>query len=299
MIQTSSTYTPLHDTMPPSVPIAVDTAVPSMLQAPIDTTASDEDTVVMLQQRLDSLFYPSDSVEPTYRQSLFTELPTSPASTAQPRPAQSSNTWIFATIILLFIIISAYINTKKFKVGQIFSSLFNKRAYERLSRENDLRPIALIPLTYIYMAAICLAAIAMMRLNGAIHLTLVEPVFYLLMLAGAVVFITLKNSIIRMIGNVFEDKASTHMYLQSNYLFYFVGGILLPPILLAAYFSPTIGDVMLKASIITITILFVLRLIRSMGLILINSKSSKLYLFYYLCILEITPILVMAKILTQ
>ena len=43
-------------------------------------------------------------------------------------------------------------------------------------------------------------------------------------------------------------------------------------------------------------LLFVVRLIRGLQLILTFSKTPKFYLFYYLCILEIVPIIIIIKV---
>ena len=132
--------------------------------------------------------------------------------------------------------------------------------------------------------------------NAAFVTTLPDYLMYLAILGGLIAFIFLKNSLIRLLGNVFEDRSVTMLYISSNNLFYFVGGFVFVPLMLLLFYCPAATETILKTTIFLVGIIFIVRLFRGIQLILTNSKTSKLYLFYYLCIFEIVPILVMAKI---
>ena len=149
----------------------------------------------------------------------------------------------------------------------------------------------------IYLASLALIILKSTQTLGHFVISLPQPLFFGITLAALIAFILLKNSFIRLLGNIFDDRAATMLYISSNNLFYFIGGLTTTPLLLLLFYISGAQDTLLKTTLIIIAIVFTIRLLRGMQLILTNSKTSKLYLFYYLCILEIIPILVMAKVI--
>ena len=198
--------------------------------------------------------------------------------------------------MLLFTFVSIYINNQKFKLKDIFQSLFDTRVLDRVFRESNIRTSSLLPMVGIYLASVALMAIKLIDRNAAFVTTLPDYLMYLAILGGLIAFIFLKNSLIRLLGNVFEDRSVTMLYISSNNLFYFICRDSNSCKLLLLFYCPAATETILKTTIFLVGIIFIVRLFRGIQLILTNSKTSKLYLFYYLCIFEIVPILVMAKI---
>lgn len=274
------------------------TDIPTTLLRPDDTVFNPTpDTAQYLLLCNDSLFAPYTQQQPRQRESMFaTNTHSQPLTQPIMHTTPASSDWIFATVILLLALVSIYLNNQKFKLRDIFQSLFDIRVLERVSRESNIRTASLLPMVGIYIAAI-----AMVVLKTALHIdSIVLPMpphlFFLVTLASLTAFLLLKNGFIRLLGNVFDDKSATTLYIVSNNLFYFVGGLATTPLLLILYYFTPAEDFTLKTTIAIIAIIFITRLFRGMQLILTNSKTSKLYLFYYLCIFEIIPILVIAKI---
>ena len=282
--------------------IVYDTAVPKLLLRPSDSlTVTKADSSDYLLLCNDSVFapYAADSLT-TYRESMFAESTLrSPSNEPTTRNEVQGFDWMFYVVILLLTIISIYINQIRFSLKDIFMSLFDQRVLSRVEREHNVKSRNLIPMTIIYLASVSSVITQLACMESGIRLTVSIPIFYLATLGVINLFILIRNALIRMIGSIFEDNESVQLYLTSSHLFYLVGGILLTPLQLLVYFAGEARTAALYTSIGIIAIILIVRFIRGIQLILTNSKTSKLYLFYYLCILEIVPILAMAKILIQ
>ena len=290
----------VHQNTPHAV--AYDTVVPQLLLRPVDSTqAVHVDTADYLLLCNDSVFapYAADSL-PNYRRSMFV---TSRHKSSGHEPVYRGETqtldWMFFVIVFLLVIMSIYINNIRFNLKDIFSSLFNQRAQERTGRENNVKIHNLITMTGIYLASVAAVFTRIATSRFSMHLTVPEPLFYIILFGVLIAFVLLRGGLIQLIGNIFNDTESTRLYLTSSHLFYTVGGMVLTPLLLFVYFAGNISDTAMTFAAIFIAIILILRFIRGLQLILTNSKSSKLYLFYYLCILEIVPILATVKIIIQ
>ncbi len=274
-------------------------AVPELLLRPTDTVTVDtvQDFPASIIICDDSLMAYYNAQEVHYCESMFAgNGHSSKDVNPQMRNVENGDGWIFGALILLLALTSLYLNNQKFKITEIFQSLFDMRVLDRVFRESNLKPVSLLPMTGIYLAGIGLAALYMSRRSG-LNIDFSEPVLYLLMLGGLIVFLFAKNEFIRFFGNLFDDRTTTNLYISSNYLFYFVGGLILTPLLLFLFFSPATKSIVLSIVLGMIAILFIVRVFRSMQLILSNSRNSKLYLFYHLCIFELVPILIAIKVL--
>lgn len=285
-----------------SQPLIVDTAVPKLLLRPADSIMYPQlDTADYLLLCNDSVFAPyADDTLTTYCESMFASSPhISSAHEPQLRNSVQGIDWMFFVIVGLLALTSLYLNHIRFNLKDIFMSLFNQRVQGRVERENNVKIRNLIPMTGIYIAAlsslICQIATSYIK----IHLTVEAPIFYTLLTAALILYVLLRGVLIRLVGDIFRDNGSVLLYLTSNHLFYFVGGMVMTPLLLFVYFAGNGSKTALIIASIFAIILLITRFLRGIQLILTNSKSSKLYLFYYLCILEIVPILAMAKIITN
>ena len=289
----------MNDTIAATQYMRFDTVAPAFLLYQEDSTETTaNDTSFSLFACYDSLFTQYADMPVVYRKSMFSG---NSHHVAEPLPhvreTAPSDTWIFVSLTILLILMGIYLKRQKFRIKDILQSLFDTRVLDRVARECNIKSKSFIPMTGIYLASI---AFVILSLKDQYRLSISgtnDIVFYLTTMALLAAFILVKNSIIRLLGNIFEDKPSTQLYLFNNYLFFFVGALLLPVILLLVFFNTAVGSAALKTAEIIVAIVFIVRLLRGIQLILTNSKSSKLYLFYYLCILEIVPILVMAKII--
>ncbi|MBP5548091.1 MAG: DUF4271 domain-containing protein [Bacteroidales bacterium] len=279
-----------------------DTATPKLLLQPpdslmtVDTLPQTDDYLLLCN---DSVFAKYNDCETQYRESMFLGNSHSSAEPPQPilgRQKEGYSGWFFGTIVLMLAIVSIFINSRRFKLKEAFQSLFDRRVLERVLRENNVKMWSLLPMTGIYIACLALTVVRATDFSG-IHTHYSELQLFLASFAGIAAFILVKNSLIRLIGNVFNDSGSTSLYVANSHFFFLAGGLVLTPLQLLSFYGSGLSSTSLKISTFFIAILFIVRLLRGIPLILSNSKTSKLYLFYYLCIFEIVPILVMVKLL--
>lgn len=282
--------------------VVYDTAVPKLLSLPADSTEETQaDTCDYLMLCNDSVFapYAADSVT-VYRESMFaTNRQTATGHESPMRDSIQGFDWMFFIILALLALTSVYLNHMRFGLKDIFLSLFNQRVQERVERENNVKILSLLPMTGIYFASVAAIVTRLVTSHHSIRLTVEEPLFYALLVVAIYILILLRGTLARLIGNIFDDSSNVLQYLTINHLFYFVGGVVLTPFLLFVYFAGPAAPTALVIASAFIAILFVMRFIRGIQLFLTNSKKTKLYLFYYLCILEIVPILAMAKIIIK
>lgn len=281
--------------------VATSSYIPKCLLRPVDTIEEPVPTFptdIVEQNTLcyDSLFAPYQGLPVQRRESLFT-LKSIPSDKVHPQMRSSHLTegWIFGVIVLLLALVSIYLNNQKFRIRDIFISLFNRRAMDRVFRESNIRPRTFFPMTGIYIASLSMIAVALLNANKMVIISLHSSLLFLSIVAALIVYLLVKNVIIRLFGSLFEDSNACLLYISSNYLFYFIGGLVSAPLLLLIFYCPSVSEALLKTMSILVCIIFVIRLFRGMQLILTNSKTSKLFLFYYLCIFEIVPILIIIK----
>ena len=126
--------------------------------------------------------------------------------------------------------------------------------------------------------------------------TWIDILQYLLLVVVCCTIYFTRNGILRFIGNAFENRESVHIYLSSNYIYHLLYGIVATAFAFFIFYTDYAGQTFLYILYGIIALLFIIRFLRGMQLILTYSKTPKLYLFYYLCILEIVPIIVLIKV---
>lgn len=243
----------------------------------------------------DSVFARYDTMSAETRESLFAGNEHCSVR-VEPVPHNSQHTpeWIFLFLFVLIAILSVYVNARKVKIVQIVQSIFDRRTLDRVFRENNLSPSAFFATSAIYIGALSLIFFeALQSYNVLPSLpTMAQFAVVLLVLS---LFVLIKGGMIRLIGIIFEDRNATNLYVANNNVIYFVGNLIILPLALLSFYSPVQHDAFSIATYIAIAIVFIIRVVRGQFLILTNSKTSKLYLFCYLCIFEVIPPLLAIK----
>ncbi|MEI8006411.1 MAG: DUF4271 domain-containing protein, partial [Bacteroidota bacterium] len=106
-------------------------------------------------------------------------------------------------------------------------------------------------------------------------------------------FWMLKIYIIRLLGTVFRTYFTTKDYLQNILVSMFTTGLILLPLLILTIFLHS--DILLYITMISICLLYIFRVMRGYFIGISIKKFSYLFLFVYLCTLEILPLLVILK----
>ena len=174
---------------------------------------------------------------------------------------------------------------------QLFLSVFAQRyANQYLKEENVFtQRITLLVTTIMF---INLSLFLAKSIYGA-NLTPID--FWNTGLILAVFFIT-KTILIRLLGHIFLANSLAKLAVYFSFLFDRVMGIILFPIIVFMFFSPiTSNPILFKMSIAVIILFLSIKLFWIWRIGIGSFGLSKIYLFLYLCMLEIFPLLVFSK----
>jgi hypothetical protein len=122
-------------------------------------------------------------------------------------------------------------------------------------------------------------------------------VLYLSLFGAVCSFWFAKSSLIKLLGNIFKTEAYAQEYLLNNLIFNIITGIILFfPVVMTAYVD---SEIYTWVSIVIIIILLLYKTLRGIIIGLANTDFSILYLFVYLCTLEILPYVILYRAITE
>ena len=207
--------------------------------------------------------------------------------------AGSTTDWTVGAMLLCLLIYTWVQRFYAKRLRQVFKAAALPQYLNQLEREGNLfaERISLgLSVVFIVMLSIALAQIleqyAGMNFKGKEGLLL-----YLAILGGVSGIWLVKAMLIRMIGIIFKTTEYARAYLLNNLIFNIATGLLLfLPVVMTAFVNPAVYT---WVSMVIIIILMVYKALRGVIIGLTNSYFSILYLFIYLCTLEILPFVIM------
>jgi len=242
----------------------------------------------------DSVFNSPSQTALPYHKSLFKnhQLKIEHSSTLE-RVKDDNNGYVFAVLMVLTSILLVYSLLRKIELRKCLMSTFSVRHTNILIRDAGLKSDKdLWPISFIYYAILGTAGYAAMirifdeHLYGLLDLPLLMGAFLL--------FSLLRHSLTKLLGFTCNESDAVKMYIICGSLFQQIGAALLIPLTILGYYVEK--DLIWVAAVVA-ALVFVLRLARGLTIVLSKSGNFKLYLFYYLCIIEIIPILILAKVI--
>lgn len=204
--------------------------------------------------------------------------------------------WILALLILCFITLAwvQFFYRKRFR--QLILAPFSKRFMNQLVRDgnpfNERLSLAL-GLIYFIGTALVIFELNDLLLGGHIPFHLQVFSFYLMIILGLVLFWIVKVLTIRLLGNVFKTENTTRMYLLDKLILNIITGLILIPILILVIYLKSILFLYISLSFIILSFLFLF--VRGFMIGLSLTKFSYIFLFVYLCSLEILPLIIVFK----
>lgn len=219
---------------------------------------------------------------------------TFPAVNKFVRPA-----WIIAVILMLFLGVGLVRFFFPSDFYSIIRAYYNERELQVISKEDTM----LTSWSYIFLYilfSLSLGLFILLYKSQFSDSTLLTPLHFLRISGVVAVLFILKILIIRFIAFVFEIERLVRQYITVIYLVYFNSMLFLIPALLFVTFLPadSFKLILILFSII-VSILFLYRFSRTAWILFGNHKFSIFYLILYLCSLEIAPILVLVKALSD
>jgi hypothetical protein len=212
---------------------------------------------------------------------------------------QGNEDWVTIHIVLALMVFAwtriFYFNRLK----QVFRSFFGIRFQGMMMREgNVLRERISIALMIVFLISTSLVIyLVFTRLLEWPSLQLKSFRLFSLIMLVVIFSWILKNTSNIIVGNVFQNPVILSDYLVTNFVFNIVTSSFILPVLILAVYLPSVEMVYL-ASMIWI-VFFFYRLIR---LLLTSFSYTKFSLFnriLYLCTFELTPVLVLIKLVVS
>ncbi len=120
---------------------------------------------------------------------------------------------------------------------------------------------------------------------------------YLIILGSVLVFYSLKIALTYVFGLIFNLKNIISYYLTNQTVFLAIKGVFLLPLSVFYFFlHPNYSLALLISNLILLAILLIIRLVRGFSLVSAEKRFSKVYLFFYLCSLELLPLIIVFKL---
>lgn len=238
----------------------------------------------------DSLHWKREATDTVFRTSLFKHHSLQVQHKAPiARPNNGEPVWIFITLVLLTGLICLYYHLRKIHFLELLKATVDHRVIERIVRDYNLnRSSIMLPMGLLLVAGLCLPVNRLAMPETGIG-------GYLLLATGVGLLYILRNGLLRLLGNIFEHKAAVNLYITSNYLFHMVEATVVVILLFPLFYLPGGREAMHYIIAGFISLAFAWRFIRGLKFFLTLPNSSSFYLFYYLCIVELIPILVLIK----
>ncbi|MBR5831375.1 MAG: DUF4271 domain-containing protein [Bacteroidales bacterium] len=206
--------------------------------------------------------------------------------------------WVFVILLLVLLVIGWIFNASRVRVQQVFKASMGQRNLNLLFREgNILKEKIIIPIVSSFIILLSLVIYAFMEIYDYSIYTESGIINYLLVVFGVTGLVVLRHMVVYFLGNLFKFKTGILYYLANNVCYYFLETMFLLPMTFFLFYTDTdYLKIVTYVLLISLSILVFLRLFRGLSLILLESRFSQLYLFYYLCIVEVIPFFVLIKL---
>lgn len=204
--------------------------------------------------------------------------------------------WIFGILVGIILCTCLYFKKHTIHIVDILHSAIDLRAMDRILRTYNInRASSLSPIAFLWSATAAMAiyfitykAMGYNALGKNIWLDIAN---YGILFVGCTLFYFIRNLLYRLISNTYEEPASAALSIISNYIFTLLETIVAVFLLLFVFYCKSLAIGALGIMTAIVLVLYTTRLLREFKIFLTQAKSSHLHLFYYLCIIEIGPII--------
>jgi hypothetical protein len=210
--------------------------------------------------------------------------------------------WLFPIIILMLAFFAwMKVFYSKYFI-QMIKAFFNLNLSNQIVRDENIFIQRISIYLSIVFNLIAALLIYLISIHYGWHLGGLEPGFtrYLLFVLFVTLTYALKYLILKICGWLFEQEKEIATYIFNIFLINNILGMaLLPFVCLLAYNSSSIGSGFIVIPIILVCGAFLWRLVKGIRIGLGTGSFSPLYLFLYLCTLEIAPLMIFIRIIVQ
>jgi hypothetical protein len=210
----------------------------------------------------------------------------------------SRDTWIIFVILFLLIYAGVLNRILSKDIYNVILGFYLKSSFAKLSKEDNLLTSwAFIFLFILFGFTIGLYIYQVIRYFD-ISYTISGAQLFLACSTLVIILSVLKILMLRVLGFIFDMPKIVRDYVSVLYLTYFnLAFIFLPVVICFSLLPSVITPYLLKVSVGIIVIVLLIQYTRSVLSIISNFTFHKIYLFIYLCALEICPVLILIKAL--
>jgi hypothetical protein len=204
--------------------------------------------------------------------------------------------WVFGVLALCFILVAWMMVSYRKRLLQLISAAFSRRFLSQLSREGDLlqERIALA-LGLIYVLTFSMVVYQWNEIYFNLKVQVIDGYFlYIAICLFFLLYWTVKIVAMKLLSIVFKTPATNHEYLLNVILITSLTGLSLLPFLVFTVYLKSV--LFLTFCIVLIIGLFIYRFIKGLFIGITLTRFSYLFLFVYLCGLELLPLIVMIKL---
>ena len=202
-------------------------------------------------------------------------------------------TFILFLSFLIFVGLYVY-NSSKIKL--VIKGFYVNRFANQIAREESyFTSKSTYLLTLIFVFSVSLFISKVFQFYGINFISPTYSVIYISI--GILLMYTVKILSVVASGNIFKVSTQVNEYVVSIFLFCNSLGLFLLPVVICLIFAKQLpAQIFIYAGFALIGIFYFTRIIRGLLIGMRIVKSSRLYLFLYLCTLEILPIIIIVKL---
>lgn len=221
------------------------------------------------------------------------------AASVQGMEKATRPTWVLLSVFGLFLAVGVVRLLFPGDFAMIVQAYYSERTLQQISKEDNM--LTSWPYILLYLIFSLALGLFILLLDSAfLHHDALNWNNYLRTTAVVALLFMLKIILIRFISFVFEIGRVVREYVTVLYLVYFNSMLFLMPMLLAVTLIPAnyFKFVLILFSVV-VAMLFIYRFLRTAFRLFGNLKFSIFYLILYLCALEVAPILILVKTLSN
>ena len=204
--------------------------------------------------------------------------------------------WILGVLGFLLILFAVLKNAFGKQFSAVVQSFYSNRALSNLNKEDNLVTSWSFLLLFIQFGFTIGMFFYLLSQYKDTSPTKNGFGFFVGISVAVIVLYLLKIVVLRFLGFVFKIQKPLHQYISILYLSYFNASLLFFPVVIAFALSPIqYGYLYAYFGIAAIVFIFISQFVRASVNILSQYRFPKLYLFLYICTLEICPILILIK----
>jgi len=206
--------------------------------------------------------------------------------------------WVIGFLVLLLVLFAVLKGRFAKESSSIIHAFYSNRILGQINKEEQF--FSSWPFVFLYLLFGFIIGMFLYQCCKYYQLSYdyVGVHWFLRLSVTVILFYTLKVLLVKCLGFIFKAQKIASEYISILFLTYFNAGLLFLPIVIGLSLSAgRFGIIYIYISLILLVFIYFFQFLRAITNILSNYKFPLIYLFIYLCALEICPLLILIKAL--